>query len=174
MLETYFVKPQTVDRIRASWIGPEVEQYVVWLAERGYSSRSVLRRVPLLIGFGAFARARGARTVDELPVHVEAFVAELVAGRPATRQGGRQVAKEARGPVEQMLVLVVPGFVGRGRARRPDPFADALPGFFEYLDRERGLRPASIGNYLHHLARFDAVRRAGFRGDRVLWVALFI
>lgn len=156
MLETYFVKPQTVDRIRASWIGPEVEQYVVWLAERGYSSRSVLRRVPLLIGFGAFARARGARTVDELPVHVEAFVAELVAGRPATRQGGRQVAKEARGPVEQMLVLVVPGFVGRGRARRPDPFADALPGFFEYLDRERGLRPASIGNYLHHLARFDA------------------
>lgn len=28
MLETYFVRPQTVDRIRASWIGPEIECYV--------------------------------------------------------------------------------------------------------------------------------------------------
>jgi hypothetical protein len=28
MLETYFAKPETVERIRASWIGSEVEQYV--------------------------------------------------------------------------------------------------------------------------------------------------
>ena len=45
MLERYFVKPQTVDRIRASWIGSEIEQYVDWLAEREYSTRSVLHRV---------------------------------------------------------------------------------------------------------------------------------
>lgn len=156
MLETYFVRPQTVDRIRAGWIGSEIEQYVVWLAEQGYSSRSVLRRVPLLIGFGEFARGRGAGAVEELPAHVEAFVAGWMAGGPATRQGGRRVAKEVRGPIEQMLVLVVPGFVGRGRSRRPDPFADALPRFFDYLDRERGLRPASIRSYQHHLARFEA------------------
>jgi hypothetical protein len=122
---------RTVDRIRAGWIGSEIEQYVVWLSERGFSSRCVLHRVPLLIGFGEFARARGARSVKELPAHVEAFVAEWMAGRPATRQGGRLVAKEVRGPVEQMLVLVlvVPGFVGSGRLHRPDPFADALPDF---------------------------------------------
>jgi len=28
MLETYFVRPQTVDRVRALWIGPEIERYV--------------------------------------------------------------------------------------------------------------------------------------------------
>jgi len=28
MLEEYFVKPDTVDRIRASWIGPEIERYI--------------------------------------------------------------------------------------------------------------------------------------------------
>jgi hypothetical protein len=32
MLEEYFVKPGTVDRIRAAWIGPQIEQYVTWLA----------------------------------------------------------------------------------------------------------------------------------------------
>jgi hypothetical protein len=55
MLERYFVKPQTVDRIRASWIGPEIEQYVTWLDEREYAPRSVLHRVPVLIAFGEFA-----------------------------------------------------------------------------------------------------------------------
>jgi hypothetical protein len=51
MLEKYFVKPQTVDRIRASWIGPEVESYVAWMAEHGYKARNVLSRVPVLIAF---------------------------------------------------------------------------------------------------------------------------
>ena len=55
MLERYFVRPQTVDRIRAGWIGSEIERYVVWLAEHGYSSRSVLHA-------GAAAdRVRGVR-----------------------------------------------------------------------------------------------------------------
>jgi site-specific recombinase XerD len=165
MLERYFVRPQTVDRIRAGWIGSEIEQYVVWLAEQGYSSRSVLHRVPLLIGFGEFARARGARSVEELPAHVEAFVSDWMTDRPVTRQDGRQTAREVRGPVEQMLVVVVPGFIGSGRSRRPDPFVDALPDFFDYLTNERGLRPASLGNYGHHLARFESyLQRIGVVG----------
>jgi site-specific recombinase XerD len=169
MLESYFVKPQTVDRIRASWIGPEVERYVVWLAEQGYEPRSVFRRV-LVLAFGEFAQARGAVVVEDLPAYVEEFVAGRVAGYRCARRCGeietrRQVAKEVRGPLEQMLALVVPGFVGSGRSRRPVPFADALPGFFEYLVGERGLRPASVGSYQHHLARFDAyLERIGLAG----------
>jgi len=46
MLERYFVNPQTVDRIQASRIGSEIEQYVDWLAEREYSTSSVQARVP--------------------------------------------------------------------------------------------------------------------------------
>jgi len=40
MLETYFAKPETVDRIRASWIGSEGERYVGWMADQGYDVRS--------------------------------------------------------------------------------------------------------------------------------------
>ncbi len=39
MLETYFVKPTTIDRIRASWIGAEVERYVVWLEREVSTAR---------------------------------------------------------------------------------------------------------------------------------------
>jgi integrase/recombinase XerD len=161
MLESYFVRPDTVDRIRASWIGAEVEWYVVWLDEQGYSARSVLRRVPLVLAFGEFARARGAGVVAELPEHVEAFIAERVARYRCARACGeietrRQVAKEVRGPIEQMLRLAIPGFVGRGRPHRPVPFIEQVPGFYEYLAGERGVRPATIGAYEHHLAGFEA------------------
>ena len=142
MLERYFVRPQTVDRIRAGWIGSEIEQYVVWLAEQGYSSRSVLHRVPLLIGFGEFARARGARSVEELPAHVEAFVSEWMVGRPVVRQGGRQTREGGSWSGRADAGAGDPG-VCRPRSSRVvrDPFADALPGFFDYLASERGLRP---------------------------------
>ena len=66
MLDEYFVKPDTIDRIRSSWIGPEVERYVAWLAE-GYRPRTVWH--------AEFAGDRGARTAEDLPAHVEAFVA---------------------------------------------------------------------------------------------------
>jgi integrase/recombinase XerD len=59
MLERYYVRPDTVDRVQSSWIGEAVEQYVDWLSQRGYSPRSVLRRIPILIRFGDYARKRG-------------------------------------------------------------------------------------------------------------------
>ena len=65
MLERYFVKPGTLDRIRGSWIGSEIEAYVVWLVEQSYSTKSIWRRVPIVFAFGEFARGRGARTVDD-------------------------------------------------------------------------------------------------------------
>ena len=158
MLERYFVKPQTVDRIRALWLGPEIERYVVWLSEQGYSDRTVLRRVPLLVQFAEFAQSGGAIAVEDLPAHVEAFVTEwLRRWRPVRgrdENSASQVAKETRGPIEQMLGLVVPGFRGTGRVRPKDPFVEVLPGFFEYLASERGLRPATIRLYRHHLHGF--------------------
>ena len=161
MLESYFVKPEMADRVRASWIGPEVGRYVEWLAEHGYAGRCVIRRVPLVVAFSEFASVRGACAVEDLPPYVEHFVGERVACHRGVRRCGnvdtdRQIAREVRGPIEQFLRLVVPAFLGSGRRQRRDPFADALPGFFDYLLFERGIRPATIRQYRYHLWRFEA------------------
>jgi len=163
MLENYFVKPQTVDRIRALWIGPQIEQYVTWLAEHGYSQRCVLRRVPLLAAFAEFAHRNGARSLQDLPQQVGAFVARRVSqSRDARRGTGDTLAKDIRGPVEQMLTVVIDGYGGTGRPHRPEPFSGTVPGFFGYLTDERGLRPATVESYRHYLSRFEAfLGRAG-------------
>ena len=66
MLERYFVRPTTIDRIRSSWLGEPIERYVTWLTEHHYSPRNVLRRVPILVHFGDFAAARGATRRGQL------------------------------------------------------------------------------------------------------------
>jgi site-specific recombinase XerD len=157
MLERYFVRPDTVDRIRACWIGAEVERYTAWLSEQGYAARTVLRRVPMAMAFGEFAREHGAMKIEDLPALVGLFVAERVRQHQGSRAGQIAVlSKEVRGPVEQFLTVVLPDFVGTGRRHYPEPFAVEVPGFFAYLAGERGLRPASIVQYRHHLDHLKA------------------
>ncbi|MGH2400651.1 MAG: site-specific integrase, partial [bacterium] len=115
MLNRYFVRPETVDRVQTSWIGGAIEQYVEWLTEHRYAPRNVFHRVPILRRFGDFARARGATAWAELPDHVEAFVEAWVGGHRG------RLGREVRNPIQQMLRLVAPGV----SARAPqEPFAE--------------------------------------------------
>jgi hypothetical protein len=72
MLEKYFRRIETLDQIRASWIGPGVERYVAWLDEHHYAARVVFARVPTVMHFGRFAAGRGANTRADLPAHGDA------------------------------------------------------------------------------------------------------
>ena len=92
MLNRYFIRPTTVDRIRASWIGDPIERYVSWLGEQNYAARNVFVRVPILLRFGQYAQEAGASSWEELPAHVAPFVEDLaeapaagVFGTPAPR-----------------------------------------------------------------------------------------
>lgn len=158
MLERYFVRPVTVDRIRSSWIGQLIEQYVTWLSERGYSGRSVSRRVPILARFGDFAQRHGATDWGQLPDHVEPFVRNWISERTTARTPAPQRKKAGecvRNPIQQMLRLALPGYTGLGRSRKPEnPFAERAPRFFDYLREEKGLRDASIKHYRHYLRQF--------------------
>lgn len=49
----------------------------------------------------------------------------------------RPMADEVRGPVEQMLSVVVPGYEPTGRPPHDQPFVDVASGFFDYLVEER-------------------------------------
>lgn len=165
MLENYYVRPTTVDRIRGSWIAAAIEQYVGWMVKQRYAERSVLHRVPILVRFGEHARSRGACELAHLPDHVESFVQAWI--RDRTRGKGaaraRKAGQEVRNPICQMLHLAVPGYVDSGRPQKPDnPFERQSPQFLSYLTEEKGLRPRSIKQYRFHLYQFSAyLKRIG-------------
>ena len=158
MLEHYFVRPSTTDRIRALWLGPAIDRYVEWLSGRQAARDTVKRSVHTLVQFNDFAQARGATTWADLPSHLEPFVEHWMKKRGAwcqTAQDRACVRANGCVPVEQLLRLLLPDFVGRQRCTAL-PFEAEAPGFFIYLREERGLRPETIHGYRHHLSAFEA------------------
>ena len=156
MLNHYFVRPTTVDRIRASWIGEGIERYVVWLTEQHYAARNVSFRVPVLVRFGEFARTSGANKLDDLPAYVEPFIEDWLNRRKREYSESQRAvaARELRNPIWQLLRLVLPN-LGSDTRSAPDPFTDVAPGFFDFLRRERGLRETTIVQYRHYLQRLQ-------------------
>ena len=150
MLNHYFIRPTTIDRIRASWIGDAIERYVAWLGEQGYAARNVFVRVPILLRFGQYAQEAGANRWEELPAHVAPFVeTRLNRERREYSEPERRVAARAsRNPIQQLLRLILPD---GDKITLPDPFSDVVPGFFDFLRRERGLRETTLVQYRHYL-----------------------
>ena len=157
MLEHYFTKPETADRIKESWIGKSIEKYVVWLSEQGYAARTVHKRVPLLRRFGEVAWDRGARELKELPDHVDSFIDIWMKEhkRRVTKKRSRSsIRRDVRSPVEQFLKIIVRGYTGNSKKNR-EPFSNTVPAFFSYLRNERGLGEISIRRYFLHLRRLE-------------------
>ena len=163
MLQRYFLRPTTIDRIHACWIGEAIERYVTWLAEQDYAARNVFRRVPILVRFGEFTQKRGASAWSELPAHVEPFVEYWLEehGKADVCDEKRRTAAQAiRNPIRQLLRLVLPGYVNSGRSDGlSDPFIDTATDFFPFLRKERGLRETTIVQYEHYLRRLEGYLR---------------
>jgi integrase/recombinase XerD len=81
MLEQYFVKASTIDRIRACWLAPQIERYVEWMHAEGYRDRNVFSRVPLLCHFSDFAKQNGVTDLIGAVSKVEEFVTYWAAQR---------------------------------------------------------------------------------------------
>lgn len=121
MIESYFVKPSTVDRIRGSWLGPEIERYVDWMASQGYAVRNVYRRVPILCQFAEFAKLHGSTDAKSATSHIEEFAAHWLAShgsKCSVPEARSKIAEEARNPVRQMLRLALDGRVAAARTRK--------------------------------------------------------
>lgn len=165
MFERYYIRPSTIDRIRANWLAPQIESYVEWMDAQGFSVRNVFRRVPLLCQFADFAREHGATDSASSRLHIEAFAAHWFAGHGSgcrTDEARHKVLEEARNPVRQMLGLAIEGRVNPERKSQPFPFQGEAPEFLRYLREERGLRESSIDHYAHYLNRFSAyLKRVG-------------
>ena len=155
---TVLPQAKTVDRILGCWLGSRIEAYVTILCDQGYSTRTILRRVPILVEFASFTEARRIAQIEQAETLVDEFVADWVSARRADHLGHacRRDRSLASATVRQFFSLVVSQSEYR-RARKPwgDPFAAEAPGFFEYLRAERGLRQRSIRLYQHYLRRFE-------------------
>ncbi len=157
MLEHYYSRPATVDRIRSRWLGPAISRYAEWMADQQVARASALFRLQTLVLFDRFVTSRNVRSLEELPAQIEPFIEEwrrTRGRRPHSASYDRWLRPGPRTALEQLLRLAIPGFVGTVR-RQPWPLQDLVPGFLEHLRDERGLRPDTLVGYEHHMRVFE-------------------
>jgi integrase/recombinase XerD len=159
MLEDYYVKPSTVDRVRASWLAPQIESYLEWLESHRYSRLVVYRRLPLLFHFAEFAQKKGCKDVASCKPYIKEFVSQWLEQHGAKAKSVVAVRKhtiDAECGVRQMLQLACKEPVTRNRRRRPFPLESEVPGFAEYLRSERDSRKApfaiTVGTWMSLLS----------------------
>lgn len=158
MIEKYFKKPETWDRIRACWLFEPIRRYIAWLHKNAYADSNIRRRVPVLMRFAEYAQKRGAKTWEDLPHQVPPFADRWLRSRKEAFTDKRppsQVEKEFRQPIEQMLRLVLPAFATSARRQSRYPFADQAPGFVGHLLKERGLSQCTLQLYAVTLRRLE-------------------
>jgi len=159
MLENYFSKPKTIDRIRQSWIAESIEKYLLWLEQHGHSRQTIHRRVPLLVQFGEYAKQRGANSIEDLPKFLSDFGTYWEQRSNCCRSSDRQktLNREVRGCLRQMLSITLSDFDGHSRSRRTyTPRFDFTEQFFRFLTEERGLSKSSMRVYIWALGVFQA------------------
>jgi integrase/recombinase XerD len=162
MLEHYFSRPSTVDRLRSLWLGPSLSRYAEWLSDRQISRASALFKIQTLVLFDRFLTDRHVRSLEELPAQIEPFVKKwrrTRGRRPHSVVYGRQLRTGPLSAIEELLRLVLPDFVGTVR-RQPWPLQDLAPGFREHLSDERGLRRDTLQGYEHHMRVFERFLRS--------------
>ena len=153
MLERHFRSLKSIDRIRAQWLGPQIERYVQSLDELHMGTATIRQHIRVLGHFNEFVVGRGVQCLDELPHHVDAFVSHWLAEHGS--QDRATIVSQSRLPVERMLCLALPDFTRRSY-RPAMPFSAIVPGFFSFLLNEKGLRPTTLHNYSSTLRPFEA------------------
>jgi integrase len=93
MLEDYYVKPSTVDRVRASWLAPQIESYLEWLESHRYSRLVVYRRLPLLFHFAEFVQKKGCKDVASCKAYIKEFVSQWLEQHGAKAKSAVAVRK---------------------------------------------------------------------------------
>lgn len=158
MLEHHYRSFKAVDRVRALWLGPQIERYVQSLDEQHTSNATIRQHIRALAHFNDFVIARGVIQLRELPDHVDAFVEQWKADHGAwckNAQDRAAVTSQSRIPVERMLCMVLPGYK-RPISKLSLPFSISAPGFFTFLTEEKGLRPNTLHNYTYTLRPFES------------------
>ena len=154
MLENFLRDRATIERLRGGLFGPHLDSFVADLAQSGYARETVQKQLRLLNAFDRWLGQRGLVFSDFNEGVVNLFLEER-------RAGGHLGHGEPR-----TMRRFLDHLRGSGIVRSPEPVRDESPlaivgrQYGDYLKKERGLSPVTIGHHWQ-FARRLLVERFG-------------
>lgn len=153
MFEQLFKRPKALARQRVSPLAEERCAYLNHLARQGMS-RATLRGAAIYLLIVVHELRLAQRPAQAIPVAEIQHRATRWANRPDRKtapEGIRHARQRFLGTATSWL-----RFLGRLQepSPPPDPYADLITAFADYLQRERGLSPQTIRTHCQYLQSF--------------------
>ena len=150
MLETFFVIPSTLKRLRAGSSGPYIDGFARHLSDEGYSRATAVRYLRAAGHLGRFVEARGDTLGVDEPKTLEAFRRHLPSCRCPQSNGGRTTHHVLYGAKRFVAYLREIGVVTRDDARATtEATVPALvQSFRDWLHHHRGLAESTQRLYV--------------------------
>ena len=182
MLNAYVKRPLTRERYRSRPAGPHLDAFILWLEQRGYQPRRILRLIRGVHRFSQWAQENGLG-VEELDAKALAQFRDHLQGRQPLRYPSGSYRPVILGARHFVTFLETLGLVSPTAVVLPSPPEPELLGAFrQWMRTHRGTTEATLTTYrlpilelLHTLgeqpAYFEAkalrtflLERAGRRG----------
>lgn len=174
MLNIYLKRPPTLARYRSSPAGPQLDAFVLWLEQRGYHPRRILRLIRGVHRFSQWAHDNGLR-IEELDAQALARFRHHLQVRQPLRYPSGSYRPVLLGARHFVTFLEASGLVSPTAVLRPSP--ELLGAFRQWMRTHRGTTEATLNIYrrpiielLHTLGEqpeyFDAKALRTFVLDR--------
>lgn len=142
--DDYLNSSRVVSGLKKGPLGEHIQLYIDWLRQRGYSREIGHRYLSLARDFGIWLAATGSGLADIEEALVTWYLAERARHRPRYRGDALALAR-------LLSVLREAKIIAPRPVPPRDPREDLLQAYSLYMERARGLAPASIASHVWFL-----------------------
>ncbi len=168
MLETYFVAPKTLRRLRTGPSGPYMDGFASSLEQDGFSHACALRYLRAAAHLGHFLQQHGRTLTDIDSSTAAAFFHHFAACRCPHSNGGKRNHHTYFGAKRYRKYLVQIGVCQDGaRSEPPNPEPALVVGFRHWLRKHRGATESTVRQYAR--GAIELIKALG--NDPMWWTA---
>ena len=147
MLNAYVKRPLTRERYRSRPAGPHLDAFILWLEQRGYQPRRILRLIRGVHRFSPWAQEHGLG-VEELDAKALAQFHNHLQGRQPLRYPCGSYRPVILGARHFVTFLETLGLVSPTAVVLPSPPEPELLGAFrQWMRMHRGTTEATLNTY---------------------------
>jgi site-specific recombinase XerD len=148
MLETYFVAPKTLRRLRTGPSGPYIDGFAGSLEQEGFSHACAIRYLRAAAHLGHFVHQQGCMLMNTDSSTAEAFFHHFATCHCPHSNGGQRNHHTYFGAKRYRAYLVTIGVCQDGaKSEPPNPETAVVVGFRHWLRKHRGAADRTVEQY---------------------------
>lgn len=165
MIEKIYQDPRTIQKYRSTFLSIHINSHLEDLLAKGYSSRLIRRRLPVLYDFSEYLSRKGLSNLQELKSYIHPYLEDRRKKAPGADNNYKSMIREIKAHLNRFLKYLINCGVIDDVEINSSPagnYQGLLDDFAIFLKDHKGLSDSCQYYYLHYIKMFLC-----FKGEKV-------